>query len=112
MKLPYFKLKDAFNEVRINFSYGSGTEKLVSTAKLFGKSVANVGMLTTELGVEIVSALAKKGKEERERREEQELHEELLKEREEREEREVQERRETRKRDLAKKLGLEEEEKE
>lgn len=52
MKLPYFKIKDAFNEAKDSFSYGNGTEKLSSTAKLLGKSVANVGMLAVELGVE------------------------------------------------------------
>ena len=54
MKLPYFKLKDAFNEARDSFSYGSGTEKLTTTAKLLGKSVANVGMLATEIGAGVI----------------------------------------------------------
>ena len=42
MKLPYFKIKEAFEETRDSFSYGSGAEKLSSAAKLFGKSVANI----------------------------------------------------------------------
>jgi hypothetical protein len=54
MKMPYFKLKDAFNEVRENFSYGTGGEKVSAAAKLLGKSVANVGMLAAEIGVEVV----------------------------------------------------------
>ena len=54
MKMPYFKLKDAFNEVRDNFSYGTGGEKVSAAAKLLGKSVANVGMLAAEIGVEVV----------------------------------------------------------
>ena len=54
MKLPYFKLRDAFNDARADFSYGSGTDKLTSAAKLVGKTVANVGMLAVEAGVEIV----------------------------------------------------------
>lgn len=54
MKLPYFKLKDAFNEARDSFSYGDGSAKLASAAKLVGKTVANAGMLVTEAGVEAV----------------------------------------------------------
>ena len=52
--MPYFKLKDALNEVRENFSYGTGGEKVSAAAKLLGKSVANVGMLAAEIGVEVV----------------------------------------------------------
>lgn len=54
MKLPYFKLKDAFNEARDSFSYGDGTTKFTSAAKLVGKTVANAGMLVTEMGVEVI----------------------------------------------------------
>jgi hypothetical protein len=54
MKLPYFKLKDAFNEARDSFSYGDGATKLTSAAKLVGKTVANAGMLVTEMGVEAI----------------------------------------------------------
>lgn len=54
MKLPYFKLKDAFDEARDSFSYGDGTTKLASAAKLVGKTVANAGMLVTEIGVEAI----------------------------------------------------------
>lgn len=54
MKLPYFKLKDAFDEARDSFSYGDGTTKFTSAAKLLGKTVANAGMLVTEMGVEAI----------------------------------------------------------
>jgi len=54
MKLPYFKLKEAFAEARDTFSYGSGADKLSAVAKLVGKSAANVGMLAAEAGVEVV----------------------------------------------------------
>jgi len=54
MKLPYFKLKDAFDEARNSFSYGDGTTKLTSAAKLVGKTVANAGMLATEMGAEAI----------------------------------------------------------
>lgn len=54
MGFSYFKLTDAFNDVRDSFSFGSGSEKLASTAKLLGKTVANVGILATEAGVELV----------------------------------------------------------
>jgi hypothetical protein len=54
MKLPYFKLKEAFSEARDTLSYGSGSDKLSSLAKLIGKSAANVGMLAAEVGVEVV----------------------------------------------------------
>lgn len=54
MKLPYFKLTDAFKEARDSFSYGSGADKLASAAKLLGKTAANVGMLVTEAGVEVI----------------------------------------------------------
>lgn len=54
MKLPYFKLKDAFEEVKSDFSFGSGTDKLASVSKLLGKTVANVGLLAVEAGVEAI----------------------------------------------------------
>jgi len=54
MKLPYFRLKDALEEVKNDFSFGSGTDKLASMSKLFGKTVANVGLLVVEAGVEAV----------------------------------------------------------
>jgi hypothetical protein len=54
MKLPYFKLKDAFNEARESFSYGSGSDKITSAAKLLGKSIANVGMGAVEIGAEAI----------------------------------------------------------
>lgn len=54
MKIPYFKIKEAFNEARDSFSYGSGSDKLTSTAKLLSKSVANVGLLAVEFGVEVI----------------------------------------------------------
>ena len=54
MKLPYFKLKDALDEARDSFSYGGSSDKVASVAKLLGKSVANVGMLAAEAGVEVV----------------------------------------------------------
>lgn len=54
MKLSYFKIKEAFNDARDSFSYGSTSEKLASTAKLLGKSVANIGMLAVEVGGEAI----------------------------------------------------------
>lgn len=57
MKLPYFKIKAAFEEAKDSFSYGSGTDKLSSVSKLFGKSVANIGMLAVEIGAEVVKSL-------------------------------------------------------
>lgn len=57
MKLPYFKIKEAFEDAKDSFAYGGSTEKLLSTAKLLGKSVANIGMLTAELGAEVVKNL-------------------------------------------------------
>lgn len=54
MKLPYFKIKDAFNEAKDSFSYGSGSDKLASTAKLLGKSIANIGMFAVEAGAEAI----------------------------------------------------------
>ena len=57
MKLPYFKIKEAFDEAKDSFSYGNGTEKISSAAKLFGKTVANVGMLAVEVGAEAIKKL-------------------------------------------------------
>ena len=57
MKLPYFKIKEAFEEAKDSFSYGSGTDKISSAAKLFGKTVANVGMLAVEAGTEAIKKL-------------------------------------------------------
>jgi hypothetical protein len=52
MKLPHFKIKEAFDEARENFSYGSNSDKIASTAKLLGKLVANIGIFTVEAGYE------------------------------------------------------------
>lgn len=57
MKLPYFKIKEAFEEAKDSFAYGNGADKLSSTAKLLGKSVANVGMFAVEIGTEAVKNL-------------------------------------------------------
>lgn len=57
MKLPYFKITEAFNEAKDSFSNGSNPDKLASTAKLLGKSVANIGMLAVEVGVGIVKQI-------------------------------------------------------
>jgi hypothetical protein len=57
MKLPYFKIKEAFEEAKDSFAYGNGVEKLSSTAKFLGKSVANIGMLAVEIGAEAVKNL-------------------------------------------------------
>jgi len=50
MKLPYFKLMEAFGEVKDSFTTGDGTEKATSVAKLLGKTAANVGMLAVDAG--------------------------------------------------------------
>lgn len=60
MKIPYFKIKNAVEEAKDSFSYGSGTDKLSSSAKLFGKSVANIGIFAVKLGVEGVKRLPEK----------------------------------------------------
>ena len=52
MKLPHFKIKEAFDEARETFSCGSNFEKIASTAKLLGKSAANIGMFAVEAGYE------------------------------------------------------------
>ena len=52
MKLPYLGIKEAFDEAKNSFSYGTGTDKVAATAKLLGKSVANVGMFAIEAGTE------------------------------------------------------------
>jgi hypothetical protein len=54
MKLPYFSLKNALNDARYSFAHGSAGDKLASTAKLLGKTVANCGMLATEAGAHVV----------------------------------------------------------
>ena len=54
MKIPYFKIGEAFQEAKDSFSYGSNTDKVSSTAKLLGKSVANIGLLAVEIGVDAV----------------------------------------------------------
>lgn len=54
MELPYFKLGEAFKEVKDAFSYGSTGEKAEVLAKLTAKTVANVGLLAVDFGVEIV----------------------------------------------------------
>lgn len=57
MKLPFFKMKDAIDETKDSFSYGSGTDKVTSSAKLLGKTIANVGMFAVAAGSEIIKRL-------------------------------------------------------
>lgn len=57
MKMPYFKLAEAFKEAKDSFAFGSGTDKVSSTAKLLGKTVANAGLLAVEIGADIVKNL-------------------------------------------------------
>lgn len=54
MKLSYFKLGEAFEEVKNAFSYGSVGEKAGVIAKLTAKTVANVGLLAVDLSVDII----------------------------------------------------------
>lgn len=54
MAFKYFKLKEAFSEARDSFSFGDKSDKISSTAKLLGKTVANVGMFAVEAGIEVV----------------------------------------------------------
>lgn len=68
MKFPYFKLKDAWDDVRGDFTYGDKVDKVASIGKLLGKTVANVGMLSAEMGVEIIKALPDAVNKEAERR--------------------------------------------
>lgn len=51
MKLPYFKLGDAFSAVKNGEGFSG---KAGSIAMLAGKTAANVGMLAVEAGVHIV----------------------------------------------------------
>lgn len=57
MKLPYFKLGEAINDVKHEFSYGNVGDKAGSIAKLTGKTVANIGLLAVDLGVDIITNL-------------------------------------------------------
>ena len=57
MKLPYFKISEAFKEAKFNFEYGGAADKLSSTAALLGKTVANVGMFAVEASIEIAKGL-------------------------------------------------------
>lgn len=59
MKLPYFKLGDAINDVKNQFSYGDAFDKVGSVAKLAGKTVTNVGLLAVDAVVEIGSDIIK-----------------------------------------------------
>lgn len=54
MKMPFFKLGEAFGDVKNEFVYGNFLDKAGSIAKLAGKTVANVGMLAVEVGVDVV----------------------------------------------------------
>ena len=51
MKLPYFKLGEAVDDIKSKFSYGNFADKAASVAKLGGKTVANAGLLAVEVGV-------------------------------------------------------------
>ncbi|MDK6080492.1 hypothetical protein [Massilia varians] len=57
MKFPYFKIKEALADVRNDFNYGDGVDKVASVAKLVGKTAANVGMLSVEVGIDVVKRL-------------------------------------------------------
>ena len=51
MKLPYFKLGEALDEIKSEFAYGNVIDKATSLAKLGGKTVANAGLIAVEVGV-------------------------------------------------------------
>ncbi len=53
----YFKLKEAVEDVKDSFSFGGGSEKLTSTAKLLGKTAANIRFLAIEGGIEVIKRL-------------------------------------------------------
>ena len=57
MEFPYFKIKEAFDEMRSDFNYGDTVDKASSVAKLLGKTVANIGMLSAELGIEVIKSI-------------------------------------------------------
>ena len=63
MKLPYFKLGDAFDNIKDQFSYVNTLDKAGSIAKLSGKTVANVGLLAVDAVVAASAELVKKGPE-------------------------------------------------
>lgn len=54
MKLPYFKITDAFNDVKSEFGYGDLLSKTTSIAKLTGKTIANVGMFAAEIAGDVI----------------------------------------------------------
>ena len=55
MKLPYFKLGKAFDDIKNEFTSGSVIDKASAIAKFTGKTVANVGLLAVEAGVFVVT---------------------------------------------------------
>jgi hypothetical protein len=57
MKLPYFKLGEAFDELKSEFSFGTVIDQAKATAKLTGKTVANVGLFAVEIGVDMVKSI-------------------------------------------------------
>ena len=58
MKRPRFNIREAYDEVLYSFQGGgNASEKLASTAKLLGKSTANMGMIAAEIAVDIVKSL-------------------------------------------------------
>lgn len=58
MKFLKFNISEAYNEVLYSFQGGGSTsEKITSTARLLGKSAANVGMFATEATVDMLKNL-------------------------------------------------------
>lgn len=55
----YFDLSRAVDEVKTEFAYGGFIDKTASSAKLVGKSAANVGVFAGMFGIEFVKRMAK-----------------------------------------------------
>ncbi|MFM2084333.1 MAG: hypothetical protein RLY95_1151 [Pseudomonadota bacterium] len=54
MKLPYFKLSEAWDDFIIDAECEQGVKKLNGFAKLIGKTVANSGLLAVDATVTLV----------------------------------------------------------
>ena len=53
----YYDLDEAWNEVKSDFSSGSGQDKVAATAKLLGKTLFNTGLYAGRLGVAFIKEL-------------------------------------------------------
>jgi hypothetical protein len=54
LSIKFFNLGEAIKEVKDEFDYGTGADKVKSSAKLVGKTIFNAGLLAGKVGAAVI----------------------------------------------------------